>query len=360
MVTTRLQAFYNPFIGFLPQLGLAAILFYGGRQVIDGRLTIGEFSAFYAYLLMLLSPMRTLGISLGLAQRATAAGARVYQILDREPRIVSPPGAPALPPGSGHVELRGGHAAIRGRARARRCTTSTSTCRPARRSRWSAPRARARRRSCQLIPRLYDVSAGAVLVDGADVRDVDVASLRAAIAVVDDDPFLFSATVAENIAYARADATREEIELAARRAQAHDFIARLPDGYDTRVGERGLTLSGGQRQRVAIARALLADPRILILDDATSSVDASTEQEIKAALREVMAGRTTLRHRPPPVDHLAGRHDRRARGRRAWRPPAATTTLLEQSELYREIVEKGLPDQVFLTRNEPEREVAGL
>jgi ABC-type multidrug transport system fused ATPase/permease subunit len=211
----------------------------------------------------------------------------------------------------------------------------------------------------QLIPRLYDVSAGAVLVDGADVREVDVSSLRSAVAVVNDDPFLFSATVAENIAYARADATREEIELAARRAQAHEFIDRLPDGYETRVGERGLTLSGGQRQRVAIARAFLADPRILILDDATSSVDASTEQEIKAALREVMAGRTTfvIAHRLSTISladtivvledgavAAAGDHD----------------ALLEQSELYREIVEKGLPDQVFLTRKEQERQVAGL
>jgi ATP-binding cassette subfamily B protein len=198
-----------------------------------------------------------------------------------------------------------------------------------------------------------------VIIDGADVREVDIASLRGAIAVVDDDPFLFSATVAENIAYARADATREEIEIAARRAQAHDFIARLPDGYDTRVGERGLTLSGGQRQRVAIARAFLADPRILILDDATSSVDASTEQEIKQALREVMRGRTTfvIAHRLSTISladtivvledgtvAAAGSHDE----------------LLEQSELYREIVEKGLPDQVFLTRNELERQVAGL
>ena len=133
-----------------------------------------------------------------------------------------------------------------------------------------------------------------MLIDGADVREVEPASLRSAIAVVDDAPFLFSASVAENIAYARADATREEVEQAARRAQAHDFITRLPDGYETRVGERGLTLSGGQRQRVAIARALLADPRILVLDDATSSVDASTEQQIKTALREVMAGRTTF------------------------------------------------------------------
>jgi ATP-binding cassette, subfamily B, bacterial len=358
MVTTRLQAFYNPFIGFLPQLGLAAILFYGGRQVIDGRLTVGEFSAFYAYLLMLLSPMRTLGISLGLAQRATAAGARIYQILDREPRIVAAPGAPALPPGSGHVELRDVTLHYEGAARPALRDVDLDV--PAGTTvALVGATGSGKTTLVQLIPRLYDVTSGAVRVDGADVRDVDVASLRAAVAVVNDDPFLFSATVAENIAYARADATRAEIELAARRAQAHEFIERLPDGYDTRVGERGLTLSGGQRQRVAIARALLADPRILILDDATSSVDASTEQEIKAALREVMAGRTTfvIAHRLSTISladtivvledgavAAAGGHD----------------ALLEQSELYREIVEKGLPDQVFLTRKEQERQVAGL
>jgi ABC-type multidrug transport system fused ATPase/permease subunit len=358
MVTTRLQAFYNPLIGFLPQLGLAAILFYGGRQVIDGRLTIGEFSAFYAYLLMLLSPMRTLGISLGLAQRATAAGARVYQILDREPRIVSAPGAPALPPGSGRVELRGATLQYEGASRPALHDVDLDV--PAGTTvALVGATGSGKTTLVQLIARLYDVSAGAVLVDGADVRDVDAASLRAAIAVVNDDPFLFSATVADNIAYARADATREEIELAARRAQAHEFIERLPDGYDTRVGERGLTLSGGQRQRVAIARALLADPRILILDDATSSVDASTEQEIKTALREVMAGRTTfvIAHRLSTISladtivvledgavAAAGGHD----------------ALLEQSDLYREIVEKGLPDQVFLTRKEQEPQVAGL
>ena len=146
----------------------------------------------------------------------------------------------------------------------------------------------------QLLSRLYDPQQGAVLIDGADVRDVDVVALRRAIAVVDDDPFLFCDTVAGNIAYARPDASREEIERAAERAQAAGFIAELPDGYETRVGERGLTLSGGQRQRIAIARALLADPRILVLDDATSSVDATTEREIKAALREAMEGRTTF------------------------------------------------------------------
>ena len=358
MVSTRMQAFYNPFIGFLPQIGLAAILFFGGRQVISGRLTIGEFSAFYTYLLMLLSPMRTLGISLGLAQRATAAGARVYQILDREPRIVSAPGAPRLPSGSGHVQLRGVTLQYEGASRPVLHDVDLDVAAGSTVALVGATGS-GKTTLVQLLPRLYDVSAGAVLVDGADVREVDVASLRAAIAVVDDDPFLFSATVAENIAYARADATREEVELAARRAQAHDFIARLPEGYDTRVGERGLTLSGGQRQRVAIARAFLADPRILVLDDATSSVDASTEQEIKQALREVMRGRTTfvIAHRLSTISladtivvledgtiAAAGSHDE----------------LLEQSELYREIVEKGLPDQVFLTRNEQERQVAGL
>ncbi len=211
----------------------------------------------------------------------------------------------------------------------------------------------------QLVPRLYDVTAGAVLVDGVDVRDVDPAELRAQVAVVNDDPFLFSTSVRENIAYARPDASDAEVEAAARRAQASDFIERLPDGYETRVGERGLTLSGGQRQRLAIARALLADPRILILDDATSSVDASTEQQIKRALREVMTGRTTfvIAHRLSTIslaDEIVVLEDGElvAHGRHE--------ALLEQSALYREIVEKGLPDQVFLTRKPLEREVAGL
>ena len=196
-------------------------------------------------------------------------------------------------------------------------------------------------------------------IDGADVREVDLASLRHQIAVVTDDPFLFSATVHDNIAYARPDASREDVERAARAAQADGFIRALPKGYDTLIGERGFTLSGGQRQRIAIARAVLADPRILILDDATSSVDASTEQEIKLALREVMAGRTTfvVAHRLSTIalaDEIAVLDD----GTIAER--GTHDELLEFSPLYREIVEKGMPDQVFLTRKPVEREVAGL
>ncbi|HEY3188341.1 MAG TPA: ABC transporter ATP-binding protein [Solirubrobacteraceae bacterium] len=358
MVVTRLQAFYNPFIGFLPQLGLAAILFFGGRRVINGQMTLGDFTAFYAYLLMLLVPMRTLGISLGMAQRATASGARLFQILDRAPQLVARPDAPPLPPGSGHVEFRDVTLRYEGATVDALRDVSLDVAAGTTLALVGATGS-GKTTLVHLVGRLYDPTDGSVLVDGADVRTVDPGSLRRQIAVVDDNPFLFSATVAENVAYGREDATREDVEAAARRAQAHEFIAELPDGYDTRVGERGLTLSGGQRQRLAIARALLADPRILILDDATSSVDASTEQAIKTALREVMAGRTTfvIAHRLSTIalaDDIAVLEDGElvARG--------SHDELLDENSLYREIVEKGLPDQVFLTRNPRERKVAGL
>ena len=358
MISTRLSAFYQPFIGFLPQLGLAAVLLFGGRRVIDGHMTLGEFAAFFTYLLMLISPMRSLGMSLGLAQRAAASGARLFEILDREPRIVAPPDAPGLPEGSGRVELRDVTFTYAGTERPALRDVSLDV--PA--GRTVAPvgsTGSGKTTLVHLLGRLYDVDSGAVLIDGADVRDVDPAKLRAEIAVVDDAPFLFSATVAENIAYARPDASPEEVEEAARRAQAHDFIERLPNGYDTRVGERGLTLSGGQRQRVAIARALLADPRILVLDDATSAVDASTEQLIKQALREAMAGRTTfiIAHRLSTIalaDEVVVVEDGEIAAH------GTHDELLDVSPLYAEIVEKGLPDQVFLNRHDPEREVAGL
>jgi ABC-type multidrug transport system fused ATPase/permease subunit len=357
MIATRLRAFYNPFIGFLPNLGLAVVLLVGGRQVVRGTLTLGDFTAFYTYLLMLIAPMRQLGIALGLAQRATASGARIFELLDREPRIVAPADAPPLPDGNGRVELRdvsfsyegSSTPALRDVDLVVEAGTTVALV---------GATGSGKSTLVGLLGRLYDVTEGAVLVDGADVRGVDLASLRRSIAVVDDDPFLFSASVAENIAYRRPDATREEIERAAERAQAAGFIEELPAGYDTRVGERGLTLSGGQRQRIAIARALLADPRILILDDATSSVDASTEQAIKIALREVMAGRTTfvIAHRLSTIA-LADDIVVLEGGRIAARGTHAE--LLERSPLYAEIADKGLPDQVFLNRK-PREAVAGL
>src|SRR4029077_18122853 len=328
MVATRLEAKFNPMIGFLPQLGLAAVLLIGGQSVIHAHLTLGQFTAFYLYLNMLIAPMRTLGVILNLAQRATASGARLFQVLDRPPRLNAPPGAPELPPGNGHVQMQGvtlryadtdefGEAySATGAAGSATAGTSTEDTvahavndgtgtadgvqpKPSGEATLSSPNgagangdsplpaARAvlsdidldvaagrtialvgatgsgKTSLVSLISRLYDVSSGRVLLDGADVREVDLRSLRQAVAVVSDDPFLFSETVAENIAYARVGGPpvpREAIEQAARPPQAHEFIERLPDGYDTRVGERGLTLSGGQRQRLAIARALLADP----------------------------------------------------------------------------------------------------
>ena len=357
MVSTRLQAFYSPFIGFLPQLGLAAILFLGGRQVVRGGLSLGDFTAFYTYLLMLLGPMRMLGMALGMAQRATASGARLFEILDREPQIVPRPDARPLPDGDGRVELRDVTLRYEGAAEPALRHVSLDVAGGTTLALVGATGS-GKTSLVQLIGRLYDPDEGEVLVDGVDVRDLRLESLRRAVASVDDDPFLFSASVAENIAYGRPDATPEEIEQAARRAQAHEFIAELPDGYETRVGERGLTLSGGQRQRLAIARALLADPRVLVLDDATSAVDSSTEHLIKTALREVMAGRTTfvIAHRLSTIalaDEIAVLEDGElvARG--------THEELLEVNDLYREIVEKGLPDQVFLTRN-PVEQAAGL
>jgi ABC-type multidrug transport system fused ATPase/permease subunit len=358
LLATRIQALYNPLISFLPNLGLAAILLFGGRQVIHGTLSLGAFTAFYAYLLMLISPMRTLGYMLGAAQRSTASGARIFQILDREPRIESAPGAPPLPDGAGHVVLRGVGLTFEGATHPALSDIDLDI--PAGQVvALVGAMGSGKSALVSLLPRLYDVSTGAVQIDGADVRAVDVHSLRQAIAVVNDDPFLFSATIHENIAYARADASREDVERAAIAAQAAGFISRLPDGYDTRVGERGLTLSGGQRQRIAIARAILADPRILILDDATSSVDTSTEGQIKRALGDVLTGRTTfvIAHRLSTIS-LADRIVVLEAGRVV--ADGAHEELLSQSELYREIVEKGLPDQVFLTRKPIEPEVAGL
>jgi ABC-type multidrug transport system fused ATPase/permease subunit len=356
--STRLQAFYSPLLGFLPSLGLAVVLLIGGREVINGSLSLGDFTAFYTYLIMLTVPMRLLGMSLGMAQRAVASGNRLFEILDREPRIESPPGAPPLPVGPGRMELRGVSLAYNGGEPA--LEDIDLPVEAGRTVALVGPTGSGKTSLVALLARLYDPSRGEVRIDGADLRSFDVRSLRSEVAFVADESFLFSASVAENIAYAKPDATREDIELAARRAQAHGFIAQLPEGYDTLVGERGLTLSGGQRQRVAIARALLADPRILILDDATSSVDARTEAAIKRGLREAMSGRTTfiVAHRMSTIS-LADEVVVMDAGRIVDR--GTHEDLLERCPLYAEIAEHGMADSVFLQRDlERREEVARL
>jgi ABC-type multidrug transport system fused ATPase/permease subunit len=365
--STKLQAFFSPLIGLLPQMGIALVLLIGGREVINRTLSLGDFTTFYTYMVILAGPMRMLGVAMGMAQRAIASGNRLFEILDREPEIESPPGAPALPVGGGSVRMEG----VTLRYEGPHAETSNGTG-----SRSDAalseldfevaagstvalvgPSGSGKTSLVALVARLYDPSEGSVRVDGADVRSVEVESLRSEIAFVSDESFLFSASVAENIAYPRSDAPREEIEAAARRAQAAGFIEDLPGGYDTVVGERGLTLSGGQRQRVAIARALLADPRILILDDATSSVDATTEGAIKSGLREVMEGRTTfiIAHRLSTVS-LADEVIVMDGGRIVDRGTHAE--LLAGCSFYREIAEHGLADSVFLQHDLEQREEA--
>lgn len=350
--STRLRAFYTPLIGFLPNFGLAAVLLVGGNQVINDNLTLGQFTAFYTYVVMLTGPMRTLGIALGMSQRAIASGNRLFEILDREPAIKGKPGAPALPAGGGHVEIQGVSLRYEDEEALSEIDLEAE---PGRVVALVGPTGSGKTSLVALLARLYDPSAGQVLIDGADLRDVALETLRTEVAFVADDSFLFSATVADNIAYASPQATRQQIETAARRAQAQGFIERLPKGYETMVGERGLTLSGGQRQRIAIARALLADPRILILDDATSSVDAQTEAEIKRGLREALSDRTTfiVAHRLSTIS-LADEVVVMDEGRIVDR--GSHEDLMRRCPLYQEIADHGLADTTFLQSDLEERE----
>jgi ATP-binding cassette subfamily B protein len=339
MDANRLQAFYQPLMGFLPVLGLAVVLLVGGVLTIEGSMSLGEFVEFYLYLTLLMWPFRSIGMLVGNAQRAVASGQRIFEVLDATPDLDERPDARPLPAGGGHVRLEG----VRfGYDPDRPVLDGFDLDIPAGRTiALIGATGSGKSTLTQLIPRYYDPQGGRVLLDGADVRDLRLDDLRRAVGMVSQEPFLFSATIRDNIAYGVPGAAEDAVLAAARLAQAEGFIRALPEGYDTVVGERGYTLSGGQRQRLAIARAVVTDPRVLVLDEATASVDASTEREISDALRAVMAGRTTIiiAHRLSTIA-LADEIVLVDGGR-----PAARGThdeLYAMSALYREIHDQGL------------------
>ena len=337
------RSLYVPLLTFLPMLAQAGVLLAAGHYVVQGDLTIGGFFAFNLLLMMLVMPLRMLGMWVGQAQRATASGERFFEVIDEPEEISDRPEAVELPDGPGRVVFSGvtfGYDAERpvlagidleieagstialiGASGAGKTTLAS------------------------LVPRFYDAQAGSVAIDGVDVRDVTRRSLRREVGVISQDPFLFSASVRDNIAFGVPDVLPNLVEAAARAAQAHAFIEELPNGYDTVIGERGITLSGGQRQRLAIARALVIDPRILILDDATASVDATTESLIRAGLTEAMRGRTTIviAHRLSTIalaDTIVVLEHGRivAHGNR--------DEVLERSAIFREIHEYGLLQEI--------------
>ena len=345
----RQRALYVPLLSFLPLVAQAAVLLYGGRMVARGELGLDAFFAFNVLVVMLVMPLRMLGMWIGQAQRATASGERIFEVLDEVEDVRGAPGAKPLPPGEGRVRFE--HVSFSYADGTPVLRDIDLELEPGRAVALIGHTGSGKTTLASLVPRFYDATAGRVLVDGVDVRELDLATLRREIGIVDQDPFLFSATVRENIAFGRPDASLADVEHAARLAQAHDFIAELPDGYDTVIGERGITLSGGQRQRLAIARAILLDPRILILDDATASVDASTEARIRLGLREAMRGRTTIviAHRLSTLalaDELVVLHEGRVSAR------GTDAELLATSSVYREIHDHGLLEREFAERLE--------
>jgi ATP-binding cassette, subfamily B, bacterial len=340
----RQRATYVPLIAWVPLLAQAAVLLVGARMVTTGELSVGGFVAFNLYLGMLVMPLRSLGMWIGQSQRATASGERIFQIMDEPPEISEGADAVELPAGPGELRFEDVRFEY---LEGRPVLEDVDLVVPAGRTiALIGQTGSGKTTLTSLVPRFYDVTGGRVLLDGADVRNVTLKSLRHAVGVISQDPFLFSASVRENITFGAPYLGDEEVERMAELAQAHEFVERLPDGYDTIIGERGITLSGGQRQRLAIARALAVDPRILILDDATASVDATTEAKIRVGLREAMRNRTTLiiAHRLSTIA-LADEIVVLDEGRVAARGPHEE--LLVTSPVYRDIYEHGLLERQF-------------
>jgi len=292
LASAKIRALYMPLVGFLIGLGTIIIFWYGGFEVITGTLTIGTLVAFNAYLAMLVMPMRFFGMFISGYHRTMAAGNRIFEVIDAETEIKEKPDALTLPKLKGHVKFENVSFSYRkGRPILKNVTFEAK---PGETLALLGATGSGKSTIIRLIPRFYDASSGKIIVNDYDVRDVKLKSLRKQIGIVAQETFLFSMTIKENIAYGKQEAKMDEIVPAAKAARAHEFISTLPQSYDSRVGESGVTLSGGQRQRIAIARALLMNPRILILDDSTSSVDVETEYEIQHALRAVLKNRTAF------------------------------------------------------------------
>jgi ATP-binding cassette subfamily B protein len=338
----RLESFNVPFLNLIANLGTVFIIWYGGTLVIRGELSLGELVAFTTYLAQLVRPIQLIGRIIPILSIAASAGERIFEILDAFPDVDDKPGALELQNARGEVRFE--QVSFRYKFSKNVLKDITFDAPPGQVIALLGMTGSGKSTVINLIARFYDVTAGRILIDGHDLRDIQTHSLRQNIGIVLQDTVLFAASIRENIAFGRPNATDEEVIAAARDAQAHDFILQTPDGYATRVGERGITLSGGQKQRVAIARALLTDPRILILDDATSSVDSQTERLIQHALARLMEGRTTfvIAHRLSTI--------RRAdqilvldKGQIAAR--GTHESLLETSSLYRDLYELQLRPQ---------------
>jgi ABC-type multidrug transport system fused ATPase/permease subunit len=291
-ISTRLQSFNTPLLNFIANAATIVMLWVAGLLVINNQLTIGELVAFYAYLLQIVGPIRQGGFLMSMASRAAASSERIVEVLDTPIDVASPPDAVEMPTIRGEVEFD--HVTCEYHPGRSVLEDVSFSVRPGQTIALVGATGSGKTTVANLIPRFYDVSGGQVLIDGIDIRELNLNSLRRQIGIVMQETTLFSGTIKENIAFGKVDATDEDIDRAAQMARAEEFISRLPEGYETRVGERGVSLSGGQKQRVAIARALLMDPRILILDEFTSAVDAATERLIRAALVDLMRGRTTF------------------------------------------------------------------